>query len=255
MRIPNSCVRWLTENAITPAMPAAVMTSASNPNMPISATTTRRGASAVDRTSASVRKFVDRQIGIVRARDRLELPRRLFERQARMDDPGAVPERRTAGSARRPRRAASDRAAAARRRRRRRSVRNPVGCRRPAIRVPIGSSLGQNCFAADLVDDDDASVASKRVGRRERASGDERLPERLEVVRRRDPEADLRRAATPGGAGWHSRIETRRERARCSFNGNVPPPPTSITPGSALSRSSNSVQYGRSSRRARAAAA
>ena len=25
MRMPNSCVRWLTENAMTPAMPAAVI--------------------------------------------------------------------------------------------------------------------------------------------------------------------------------------------------------------------------------------
>ena len=54
IRMPNSCVRWLTENAITPAIPAAVMTRARRPNMPISATTTRRGARPWDRTSASV---------------------------------------------------------------------------------------------------------------------------------------------------------------------------------------------------------
>ena len=57
MRIPNSCVRWLTEKATTPAMPAAVITSASSPNIPISATTTRRGVSVIERTSASVRKL------------------------------------------------------------------------------------------------------------------------------------------------------------------------------------------------------
>ena len=42
MRMPNSCVRWLTENATTPAIPAAVITSASSPNSPSSVAVSRR---------------------------------------------------------------------------------------------------------------------------------------------------------------------------------------------------------------------
>ena len=70
--MPNSCVRWLTENAITPAMPAAVMTSASRPNSPISATTTRRGVS-VERPDVGERAEVrDRQVRVVRVRRRAD---------------------------------------------------------------------------------------------------------------------------------------------------------------------------------------
>ena len=56
IRIPNSCVRWLTENAMTPAIPAAVMTSASRAKSPSSAAVSLHGARDAERTSATVRK-------------------------------------------------------------------------------------------------------------------------------------------------------------------------------------------------------
>ena len=44
-RTPNSCVRWLTEKAMTPAIPAAVITSASAANKPSNVVVSRGGAS------------------------------------------------------------------------------------------------------------------------------------------------------------------------------------------------------------------
>ncbi len=55
MRTPNSCERWLTENAITPARPAAVMRSAMPANTPISVAVRRGAESDAERTSSSVR--------------------------------------------------------------------------------------------------------------------------------------------------------------------------------------------------------
>ena len=70
-----------------------------------------------------------------------------------------------------------------------------VGHGPPTSRVPIGSSFGQNCFAALWLTMTTVGASNVSDGVNARP-GDERLAEGLEVVRRRDPEADLRRRAS-----------------------------------------------------------
>ena len=55
MRTPNSCARWLTENAITPARPVAVISSAMPAKTPINVAVRRGADSDAARTSSSVR--------------------------------------------------------------------------------------------------------------------------------------------------------------------------------------------------------
>ena len=66
MRTPNSCDRWLTENAMTPARPAAVMSSAMPANTPMSVAV-RRGADERRRTHLVERpELIDRLLRIDR---------------------------------------------------------------------------------------------------------------------------------------------------------------------------------------------
>ena len=52
--MPSSFVRWLTENASTPATPTVAMASASSANKPISVAFSRCGAIVSSRISSSV---------------------------------------------------------------------------------------------------------------------------------------------------------------------------------------------------------
>ena len=141
MRMPNSCVRWLTEKATTPAMPAAVITSASSAEQ----AEQRRGqARRGERRGADLgqrAEIVDRLVRIDRVNGGRGSAAPWSADRRRCEPARSSTAGRSGTSARRARRAPAPSAAAGCRRRRRRWS-TSAGRRRRRSRCRPGSWSG-----------------------------------------------------------------------------------------------------------------
>ena len=188
-------------------MPAAVMTSASRPNMPINDVVTRRDSRPDERTSASVRKLLTGSSGSCCEAHRLDGLRGLVDRQGRVDHPRRVHERdlkhRQVDLV--VRRAIELLPDVGRHADDREHRVGPSALHTLADRILVRPVMPRG----GLVDDDDLR-RRHRVGRRERPAGNDRLTQDGEVVGRCDEEIHLGRLH----ARWQwmrFRLEAHRE--------------------------------------------